>query len=84
MFDLKECETIYLEKIGKSYDELSSDESVMLVNILLDNSRGRYPKLLMWPLSKHEQFVRDLAKRGIDYFCLNDIERYAYEDAYDM
>lgn len=84
MLDPKECKNMYLKKIGKSYTQLSVEEKALLADIYIDNEHGRYPRLLMWSVDKHKKFVEELECAGVCYHELSDMERYAYEDAYDM
>ena len=84
MFTVQECIDAYCSRVGKAHEQLDTTQLELLTNAIEDNLRGRYPKLLMWSPEKYAKFMQSVDTSGVDYRDLDAVERWAYEDAYDM
>lgn len=84
MYSFEEVKFLLCKKLDKKFVEFGVRDTAILTVVSLDCQCGRYSKFLMWDLDRIKAFFKYLNRKGISYFELSDVERWAIEDAFDM
>lgn len=79
-----ECKELFQKKLRKNFSDFTTQEKVILTDIVCDKIVGRMSLFLRWNTAERTGFLMWLKELGVEYSELPDGERWAYEDAYSI
>ncbi len=79
LFPFQLLREVMCSKLNISYDQWTTSEKAMLVNMVEDCEDGHYPIILQWTIAELRKFKNWCNTNGVDYNNLNSFGRWKAE-----